>query len=353
MVGGIIAAATSAVGNQIKGIEAKDAEDRAYTKTKELMRDQYNYNNKMAEENERRAREMWNYTNFENQKKHLLEAGLSPGLFYGGAGGGGATVSGSQGEGVGLGHETGVGFGIQEKALGLQLASTASQIALNESQAKKNNAEANKIAGADTALSEADAKYKNRITELQDEVEANLKAKTLESGAQFHMIQSKERQVWAETRKAIADAEVSEGTKDELIKSAALANWKTIVEGLEKKTKIRLHEQLISKLKNDMAVAWANVALGEKSVSSQADEIANRFLVDMRDLDRKDKELLKDWIYEGVHAGKEISGEVLNWITRGVGKNVQEVAGKIEEWFNSEGEVTMTKTTQMDKKTMK
>ena len=51
--------------------------------------------------------------------------------------------------------------------------------------------------------------------------------------------------------------------------------------------------------------------------------------------------------------GKEISGEVLNWITRGAGKNVQEVAGKIEEWFNSEGEVTMTKTTQMDKKTMK
>ena len=68
---------------------------------------------------------------------------------------------------------------------------------------------------------------------------------------------------------------------------------------------------------------------------------------------RLDKELLKDWIYEGVHAGKEISGEVLNWMTRGAGKNVQEVAGKIEEWFNSEGEVTMTKTTQMDKKTMK
>ena len=34
MVGGIIAAAASAVGNQIKGIEARDAEDRAYTKTR-------------------------------------------------------------------------------------------------------------------------------------------------------------------------------------------------------------------------------------------------------------------------------------------------------------------------------
>ena len=36
------------------------------------------------------------------------------------------------------------------KALGLQLASTASQIALNESQANKNNAEAEKIAGGES-----------------------------------------------------------------------------------------------------------------------------------------------------------------------------------------------------------
>ena len=184
------------------------------------MSDQYGYNNKMAEENQRRAKEMWNYTNFENQKQHLLDAGLSPALLYGGAGGGGTSTSGGQGQGVGLGSETGVGFGIQEKALGLQLASTASQIALNQSQANKNNAEAEKISGADTALSEAEAKYKNRITELQDEMEKNIKAGTLESGARFHMIQSKERQVWAETRKALVDADVSEQTKGELVKSA-------------------------------------------------------------------------------------------------------------------------------------
>ena len=35
MLGGIIAAATSAIGSQIKGIEARNAEDRAYTKQKE------------------------------------------------------------------------------------------------------------------------------------------------------------------------------------------------------------------------------------------------------------------------------------------------------------------------------
>ena len=33
MLGGIIAAATSAIGSQIKGIEARNAEERAYTTT--------------------------------------------------------------------------------------------------------------------------------------------------------------------------------------------------------------------------------------------------------------------------------------------------------------------------------
>ena len=63
-------------------------------------------------------------------------------------------------------------------------------------------------------------------------MEENLKAGTLESGARFHMIQSKERQVWAETRKALVDANVAEQAKEELIRSAGLANWKTTEQAL-------------------------------------------------------------------------------------------------------------------------
>ena len=95
-----------------------------------------------------------------------------------------------------------------------------------------------------------------------------------------------------------------------------------------------------------MAVAWANVAIGESSVRNQAEKIMNDFKLGERDLDRKEEELLKDWIYEGVHAGKEISGEVLNWLSRGVGKNVTEISGKLEEIFNSEGKHIKTKSTQ-------
>ena len=57
------------------------------------------------------------------------------------------------------------------------------------------------------------------------------------------MIQSKERQVWAETRKAVVDADVAKESKGELVRSAGLANWKTTEEALQVATNGRLNEQ--------------------------------------------------------------------------------------------------------------
>lgn len=327
------------------------AENKQHERQKEYMALQHQYNEQSADAAQARAMQMWKDTNYSAQRKELEKAGMNAALMYGGSGAGGGSTSdtGAQGQGVSQPTDQAASIGLQNKGMTLQLAQMASNIALNESQAKKNNAEANKIEGADTQLTEAETKFKQRITALQDELEKNLKAGTLESGARFHMIQSKERQVWAETRKALVDAEVGEKTKDEMIASAGLANWKTTEEALLTASKGKLNDQMIEKLKNDMAVAWANVALGEKSVSNEADKIANDLMIHMRDLDRKDQELLKDWIYEGVRAGKDISGEVLNWMTRGAGKNIKDVAGKIEEWFDGEGNVTQTKTTHSER----
>lgn len=353
MLGGIIAAAVSAIGSQIKAIEARNAEDRAYTKQKELMQDQYSYNNKMAEENQRRAKEMWNYTNFENQKQHLLNANLSPGLFYGGGGAGGASTSGGQGQGIGLGSETGVGYGIQEKALGLQLASIASQIALNESQANKNNAEAKKIAGADTKVAEKEAEmlesqseFNKRITKLQDSIEKLTKAQEQKTAAEYFYIQAQEKKVWEEVREQVVKADVAENTKEAMIRKTTLENFNLMQTGIESITRQKLNSEQINYLKGQIAIGWANVAIGEKSVANESDRIANELLMGMRDLDRKERELIKDWIYEGIHAGKEISGEILNWLMRGAPKTIAEVTGRIEEMFDSEGKQIGSKTIQ-------
>ena len=88
----------------------------------------------------------------------------------------------------------------------------------------------------------------------------------------------------------------------------------------------------------------ANVAIGEKSVSDEADRIADDLTMGMKNLDLKERELIKDWIYEGVHAGKEISGEILNWIMRGTPKTITEVTiARLEEMFDAEGNETGSK----------
>ena len=84
-------------------------------------------------------------------------------------------------------------------------------------------------------------------------------------------------------------------------------------------------------------------SIGEKSVSNEADKIANDLMMGMKDQDRKDCELIKDWIYEGVHAGKEISGEILNWMMRGAPKTITEVTSRLEEMFDAKGNETGSK----------
>ena len=88
----------------------------------------------------------------------------------------------------------------------------------------------------------------------------------------------------------------------------------------QQKQRQKLNSEQINYLKGQIAIGWANVAIGEKSVANESDRIANELMIGIRDLDRKDRELIKDWIYEGIHAGKEISGEILNWLMRGAPK---------------------------------
>lgn len=342
----IAGAGMGLVAGQFGKKEARKAEDRQWSRQQQLMGQQWQYNEDSANRAQTRNMAMWDYTNYENQKKHIQNAGLNPALMYGQSGGGGASTGGTQATATTQPTDQSVMAGTAKQGMALQAANIASQTMVNQASAKKMNAEANKIEGVDTDLTKAETAFKERVTDMQDTVEKVLNSQELLNGANFHMIQSKERAVWAETRSLVAKADIDEATKDEVIKSAAISNWNNTLKGLETISKTTLNEEQVGKIKNDMAVAWANVALGESSVRNQAEKIMNDLKLGERDLDRKEEELLKDWIYEGVHAGKELSGEVLNWLSRGVGKNVTEISGKLEEIFNSEGKHIKTKSTQ-------
>ena len=328
-----------AFANMIGGLAAssQQREDNEY-----LMNKQAELNKEQADYSTELAKNYWDYTNYENQVKHMKEAGLNPALFYAKGGQGGST-GGGQAQGVGLPSTTPTMARIQAQGMGAQLQNILSQVELNKAVAKKTDAEADKIKGVDTQLAEAEAKLKERIANLQDTVEKVLNSQEKMNAANYFKIQAEERKIWEEARKAVIDADVAEKTKDANIEAATIANWKNILAGVESISQTSLNEQQIEKLKNDMAVAWANVALGEKSVSNEADRIANDLMIGMKGLDIKERELLKDWIYEGVHAGKEISGEILNWIMRGAPKTITEVTSRLEEMFDAEGIETGSK----------
>ena len=64
----------------------KKAMKEQYKYNKQIMALQNQYQKEAAERSQEYAKEYWDYTNVENQKKHLKEAGLNPALIYGESG---------------------------------------------------------------------------------------------------------------------------------------------------------------------------------------------------------------------------------------------------------------------------
>lgn len=144
------------IGGALMGaLGANSASNQSWQRQHQLMEIQAELNQKNAKFNTAQAKEMWNYTNFKNQMKHIKEAGLSPGLIYGMGGQGGSTQGAGTASGVGLPQDQSVGMGLRAQEIGVEMANALSQIKLNESQANKNEAEANKIKGVDTEAQKA------------------------------------------------------------------------------------------------------------------------------------------------------------------------------------------------------
>lgn len=336
-----------AFANMIGGLatESMQRADNEY-----LMNKQAELNKEQADYSTDLAKNYWDYTNYENSVKHLKEAGLNPALFYAKGGQGGAT-GGGQAQGVGLPSTTPTMARIQAQGIGAQLQNVLSQAELNRAITKKTEVEAEKIAGADTKVAEREAEmlesqseFNRRITKLQDSIERLNNAQEQKTAAEYFYIQAQEKKVWEEVREQIVKSDIAEETKDAMIKKTSIENYNLMQAGIESITRQKLNSEQINYLKGQLAIGWANVAVAEKSVSNEADRIANELMMGMKDLDRKDRELIKDWIYEGVHAGKEISGEILNWVMRGGPKTITEITSRIEEMFDAKGNEKGSKT---------
>ena len=143
-------------------------EQEAYNKR--IMALQNQYQQQAAAQSQQYAKDYWDYTNAENQVRHLKNAGLNIGLMYGQSGAGGMGASGgARQESPDQAQGNPIGMALQVQQIEQQRRMTDAQISLAEAEANKADAEANKISGVDTQ------EALKRIEEAASRIELNLK----------------------------------------------------------------------------------------------------------------------------------------------------------------------------------
>ena len=133
------------------GMSEEEAMQMQHQYEMEKMGLQAQYNKEQAKYSQELAKEMWEYTNYENQVKHLKAAGLNPALLYGKGGTGGSTAGAGTAGPVAMGTSEAVGMALQTKQLSLNQQEQQANIA-------KTMAETAKIAGVDTEQVKAQIK---------------------------------------------------------------------------------------------------------------------------------------------------------------------------------------------------
>lgn len=257
MIGEIIGGATSAIGTVAQ-----------HALNLDTMNVQNQYNEEMQRRQQAYNKEMWNYTNYENQRQHMEAAGLNPALMYGMGGGGGTSTNGGQGQGVSAVGGNEVSAGAQMGIIGLQMQSLESQIELNKANAKKAEADANKTAGVDTEQTRA-------ITELT-------KNQNLTETQKRELIKVQEDLTWSE--KALKDQKATTEVMNqrqlyhetELYKQKVIEAGKTI-DGLTLDNEIKKasKEALIQESYAKVSEIYSRQMLMQKQGNVQDAEVSN------------------------------------------------------------------------------
>ena len=249
--------------------------------------------------------QMWDYTNYENQVKHLEAAGLNPALLYGQGGGGGATAAGGAvGNGQGMAGQAPSGGSpqaiksqiVEGAGMGVQLGLMEAQAEALKAKAAKDNADAEKTAGADTELT----KSLIALNKVETDVK-NMSVEEIAAKAKYWGDLSTES--WQRARALAKEADFKEATFEDSVKKVAYETQGSLIKNLETLSNIELNDAKIQSLNENIAIAWYNAATGRMNATTAADKVANDLMIGMKGLDIKEQQLLKDWIYQGVHAG--------------------------------------------------
>lgn len=227
----LISAGGNLAGGLIGMVGQRKREKRAMNNQKQLMDIQARNQKQLNQHGHDLQKDMWDYTNYGNQMKHIKDAGLSAGLIYGGSGAGGSTT-GSQSGGSATGGQAPTPQQMPMDIMaGGQALLTAANIELMKSQAKKNEAEADSIRGVEgtqgeTQIQEGKTRIDKLIAETKTEEEkrhltlAQNRLATTQAAlaaGQHDKVEQEIRNLQEQLRGIEFNNEVNEATKNEQI----------------------------------------------------------------------------------------------------------------------------------------
>lgn len=299
ITGGITGAITSGIGSLLGGLFGKkgpsqeELMQQQFEYQKQLMGLQAGYNRDQATYSQQLGKEMWDYTNYENQVKHLKEAGLNVGLMYGKGGAGGASAEGA-GSAQGVGQPA-----APNMMLGLQARQIEAQTKVMESEAAKNYADVAKTTAAEIPNTQQDTLLK----EIQG-------AKT---NAEIDKIGVDINRIIEETEKIFIENTYNSETLQDRIDymHATVAEIDARIENTGADTELK--KAMTEWYRKEVWAIPRKVAQGEMSVQAaiqQADaalmnaktkigELTEQNRHNMTTEDQKDQELLQKWVQIG------------------------------------------------------
>lgn len=328
------------IGGALMGaLNANSASNQSWQRQHQLMEIQAELNRKNAKFNTAQAKEMWNYTNFENQMKHIKEAGLSPGLIYGMGGQGGSTQGAGAANGVGLPQDQSVGMGLRAQEIGVEMANALSQIKLNESQANKNEAEANKIKGVDTEAQQATIDYliaqtsnekikrglllgQIRVADSEEELKRNTadwtKEKAEETRWNVKSLQKGIEKLTKEIDGVELDNDLKKRTIDNKVKESALTLQNLMAEILLKGSQRKVNEEQAKAIPAEILQGWEKLVKEGKVLITQreqmeayAQDVINRYELGKKGLDIEEQKLIKDIVLGMLEIASKGAGAAL------------------------------------------
>lgn len=305
LAGGIIGGGIGLLGGLFSG----NTSSKQYEREKELMGLQYQYNEKAADANQKRALEMWEATNYAAQVEQMKKAGLNVGLMYGRGGGSAVSTNGGNNSGVsGQGTQSGT-LALQEKMLGIQMMNTAADTTLKLAQAKKEAGEAEKKT-PEKALLEKELEIKNISLELQNQ-QKEINANTIVEGA------AKAQEAIYNCQIVATDAEIKKETKETVIAQTLQELINMQVSAFESITKSKLNQKQTEYVEEQIRYYFFDLMTGRISAdaaSKNAETMVTKVLGELElgkgKLSVEEERLLKDWIIQGTQtlgkAGKDI-----------------------------------------------